>query len=65
MLHCLFLRTVILSPKVELRDNEIERLALALDGGRSHDVISLEARTRSSEKIIAHLNLQVARLSLL
>ncbi|XP_066488243.1 centrosomal protein of 135 kDa isoform X2 [Tiliqua scincoides] len=47
------------SKQVELRDNEIERLALALDGGRSHDVISLEARTRSSEKIIAHLNLQV------
>ncbi|XP_077158127.1 centrosomal protein of 135 kDa isoform X4 [Paroedura picta] len=47
------------SKQVELRDAEIERLVLALDGGRSHDVISLEARNRSNEKIIAHLNLQV------
>ncbi|XP_063166215.1 centrosomal protein of 135 kDa isoform X3 [Candoia aspera] len=47
------------SKQVELRDIEIERLALALDGGRSHDIISLEARSRSNEKIIAHLNLQV------
>uniref|UniRef100_A0A8C5S1R2 Centrosomal protein of 135 kDa n=1 Tax=Laticauda laticaudata TaxID=8630 RepID=A0A8C5S1R2_LATLA len=47
------------SKQVELRDNEIERLAVALDGGRSHDVISLEAKSRSNEKIIDHLNLQV------
>lgn len=46
--------------KVELRDKELERLALALDGGRSHDVISLEARYRSNEKLVAHLNLQVS-----
>nr|XP_033800677.1 centrosomal protein of 135 kDa isoform X2 [Geotrypetes seraphini] len=51
-----------LSKQVELRDTEIERLGLALDGGRSHDVISLEARTKSSEKLIAHLNLQVEYL---
>ncbi|XP_053111960.1 centrosomal protein of 135 kDa isoform X2 [Hemicordylus capensis] len=50
------------SKQVELRDNEIERLSAALDGGRSHDVISLEAKSRSSEKIIAHLNLQVELL---
>ncbi|XP_078250816.1 centrosomal protein of 135 kDa isoform X2 [Pogona vitticeps] len=47
------------SKQVELRDQEIERLTLALDGGRSHDVISLEAKNRSNDKIIAHLNLQV------
>ncbi|XP_061494239.1 centrosomal protein of 135 kDa-like [Rhineura floridana] len=47
------------SKQVELRDSEIERLAKALDGGRSHDVISLEAKSRSNEKIIAQLNLQV------
>ncbi|XP_040190641.1 centrosomal protein of 135 kDa isoform X2 [Rana temporaria] len=48
--------------KVELRDKEVERLALALDGGRSHDVISLEARYRSNEKLVAHLNLQIEYL---
>ncbi|XP_030047266.1 centrosomal protein of 135 kDa [Microcaecilia unicolor] len=51
-----------LSKQVEVRDCEIERLGIALDGGRSHDVISLEARTKSSEKLIAHLNLQVEYL---
>ncbi|MEE6461966.1 hypothetical protein FKM82_001457 [Ascaphus truei] len=51
-----------LTQQVELRDREIERLALALDGGRSHDVISLEARHRSNEKLVAHLNLQVEYL---
>ncbi|CAH2300228.1 Hypothetical predicted protein [Pelobates cultripes] len=48
-----------LNQQVESRDREIERLALALDGGRSHDVISLEARYRSNEKLVAHLNLQI------
>ncbi|KAJ7326713.1 hypothetical protein JRQ81_016472 [Phrynocephalus forsythii] len=48
--------------QVDLRDQEIERLRLALDGGRSHDVISLEAKNRSNDKIIAHLNLQVEYL---
>lgn len=47
------------SKQVELRDKEIERLMLALDGGRSHEVISLESRSKSNEKLIAHLNLQV------
>ncbi|XP_053559920.1 centrosomal protein of 135 kDa [Bombina bombina] len=51
-----------LTQQVELRDKEVERLALALDGGRSHDVISLEARHRSNEKLISHLNLQVEYL---
>ncbi|XP_010216533.1 PREDICTED: centrosomal protein of 135 kDa [Tinamus guttatus] len=50
------------SKQVELRDKEIERLVLALDGGRSHDVISLESRSKSNEKLIAHLNLQVEYL---
>lgn len=45
--------------KVELRDKEIERLMLALDGGRSHEVVSLESRSKSNEKLIAQLNLQV------
>ncbi|NWU09849.1 CP135 protein, partial [Cephalopterus ornatus] len=50
------------SKQVELRDKEIERLLLTLDGGRSHEVLSLESRTKSNEKLIAHLNLQVEYL---
>ncbi|XP_042668627.1 centrosomal protein of 135 kDa isoform X4 [Centrocercus urophasianus] len=46
------------SKQVELRDKEIERLMLALDGGRSHEVVSLESRSKSNEKLIAQLNLQ-------
>ncbi|NXX52476.1 CP135 protein, partial [Scopus umbretta] len=50
------------SKQVELRDKEIERLVLALDGGRSHEVISLESRNKNNEKLITHLNLQVEYL---
>ncbi|XP_069712111.1 centrosomal protein of 135 kDa isoform X3 [Phaenicophaeus curvirostris] len=50
------------SKQVELRDKEIERLVLALDGGRSHEVLSLESRSKSNEKLIDHLNLQVEYL---
>lgn len=56
---------VFVPSKVELRDKEIERLVLALDGGRSHEIISLESRSKSNEKLIAHLNLQVIDLLLL
>ncbi|CAB1332076.1 unnamed protein product [Coregonus sp. 'balchen'] len=48
--------------QVEERDKEIVRLSRALDGGRPHDVISLEAQTISNEKLIAHLNLQIEYL---
>ncbi|KAM6962785.1 centrosomal protein of 135 kDa [Aplochiton taeniatus] len=48
--------------QVEERDKEIERLYRALDGGRPHDVISLEAQTLSNEKLISHLNLQIEYL---
>ncbi|XP_061849691.1 centrosomal protein of 135 kDa isoform X2 [Colius striatus] len=50
------------SKQVELRDKEIERLVLALDGGRSHEVLSLESKNKSNEKLIAHLNLQIEYL---
>ncbi|NWQ74150.1 CP135 protein, partial [Columbina picui] len=50
------------SKQVELRDKEIERLMLALDGGRSHELLSLESRNKSNEKLINHLNLQVEYL---
>ncbi|XP_051820501.1 centrosomal protein of 135 kDa [Antechinus flavipes] len=45
--------------QIELRDREIERLSVALDGGRSHDVLSLESRNQSNEKLITHLNIQI------
>lgn len=46
--------------KVEERDKEIERLNRVLQGGRPHDVITLEAQNASNEKLIAHLNLQAS-----
>lgn len=45
--------------QIELREREIERLSIALDGGRSPDVLSLESRNKSNEKLIAQLNVQV------
>ncbi|XP_071072603.1 centrosomal protein of 135 kDa isoform X2 [Dasypus novemcinctus] len=45
--------------QIELREREIERLSIALDGGRSPDVLSLETRNKTNEKLIAHLNIQV------
>lgn len=46
--------------QVDGRDKEIDRLNRALQGGRPHDVISLEAQNISNEKLIAHLNLQAS-----
>ncbi|XP_068175066.1 centrosomal protein of 135 kDa isoform X2 [Antennarius striatus] len=51
-----------LNTQVELRDKEIERLNRALQGGRPHDVISLEAQNISNEKLVSHLNLQIEYL---
>ncbi|XP_032884949.1 centrosomal protein of 135 kDa isoform X4 [Amblyraja radiata] len=48
--------------QVDARDEEIERLNRSLEGGRPHDVISLEAKNKSNERLIAHLNLQVEYL---
>ena len=45
--------------QIELREREIERLSVALDGGRASDILSLETRNKSNEKLIAHLNIQV------
>ncbi|XP_019324992.1 centrosomal protein of 135 kDa isoform X1 [Panthera pardus] len=45
--------------QIELREREIERLSVALDSGRSPDVLSLETRNKTNEKLIAHLNVQV------
>ncbi|CAK6956095.1 LOW QUALITY PROTEIN: centrosomal protein of 135 kDa [Scomber scombrus] len=51
-----------LNTQVEERDKEIERLNRVLQGGRPHDVISLESQNISNEKMIAHLNLQIEYL---
>uniref|UniRef100_H2Z637 Centrosomal protein of 135 kDa n=1 Tax=Ciona savignyi TaxID=51511 RepID=H2Z637_CIOSA len=48
-----------LRKQVEGRDREIDRLNRSLEGGRPQDVISLEAKNRSNERLISHLNLQV------
>ncbi|XP_006922577.1 centrosomal protein of 135 kDa isoform X1 [Pteropus alecto] len=45
--------------QIELREREIERLSIALDGGRSSDILSLETKNKTNEKLIAHLNIQV------
>ena len=45
--------------QVEGRDEEIERLTNMLDGGRPSDVVALEAKNRSNERMISHLNIQV------
>uniref|UniRef100_A0A4W2DDG8 Centrosomal protein 135 n=1 Tax=Bos indicus x Bos taurus TaxID=30522 RepID=A0A4W2DDG8_BOBOX len=44
--------------QIELREREIERLSIALDGGSSSDILSLETRNKANEKLIAHLNIQ-------
>uniref|UniRef100_A0A3B3HTE7 Centrosomal protein 135 n=2 Tax=Oryzias latipes TaxID=8090 RepID=A0A3B3HTE7_ORYLA len=51
-----------LNTQVEERDGEISRLNNVLHGGRPHNVISLEARNISNNKLIAHLNLQIEYL---
>lgn len=45
--------------QIESRDREIERLNRSLEGGRPHDVLSLEAKNNANERLISHLNLQV------
>lgn len=47
------------SRQIELREREIERLSVAVDGGRSPDILSLETRNKTNEKLIAQLNIQV------
>lgn len=48
--------------KVDNRTSEIERLNRQLDGGRSHDVVTLEGTLRNNEKVISHQNIQVIQL---
>ncbi|CAN9500674.1 unnamed protein product [Ophioblennius macclurei] len=51
-----------LNTQVEERDKEVDRLNHALQGGRPHDVISMEAQNVSNKKLIDHLNLQIEYL---
>ncbi|XP_071786802.1 centrosomal protein of 135 kDa-like isoform X1 [Asterias amurensis] len=48
-----------LSKQVEIRDGEITRLSRQLEGGRPFDVVSTEAKNRSNERLISHLNVQI------
>nr|XP_048271290.1 centrosomal protein of 135 kDa isoform X2 [Myodes glareolus] len=57
--HQLQEKLALMENGIELREREIERLSLALDGGRSPDILSLETRNKTNEKLIAHLNIQV------
>ncbi|XP_022099000.1 centrosomal protein of 135 kDa-like isoform X1 [Acanthaster planci] len=47
-----------LTKQVETRDNEMNRLSRQLEGGRPFDVVSTEAKNRSNERLISHLNVQ-------
>lgn len=44
---------------METRDKEIERLNRLLDGGRPVDAVLREGKKDSSERVVAHLNVQV------
>jgi len=46
--------------QIDSRDNEVERLTKMLEGGRPHDVVALEAKNRTNERMISHLNIQVS-----
>ncbi|KAK2568024.1 Centrosomal protein of 135 kDa [Acropora cervicornis] len=48
-----------LRKQVEARDKEIERLNRLLDGGRPVEAVLREGKKDSSERVIAHLNVQV------
>lgn len=51
---------VIILWQIETRDGEIDRLSRQLEGGRPYDVVALETRNRSNERLISHLNIQVS-----
>ncbi|XP_041463887.1 testis-specific gene 10 protein-like isoform X2 [Lytechinus variegatus] len=48
--------------RVDNRDQEITRLSRQLEGGRPLDVMSNEAKNRSNERLISHLNIQIEYL---
>ncbi|KAM7443892.1 hypothetical protein ABFA07_007461 [Porites harrisoni] len=48
-----------LRKQVEARDKEIERLNRLLDGGRPVEAVLRDGKKDSSERVVAHLNVQV------
>jgi len=46
--------------KVESREREIERLNKLLEGGRPVDAVVKDVKQGSSNKVLAHLNIQVS-----
>ena len=44
---------------MEARDKEIERLNRLLDGGRPVEAVLRDGKKDSSERVVAHLNVQV------
>eukprot|EP00057_Strongylocentrotus_purpuratus_P011253 XP_011665727.1 PREDICTED: testis-specific gene 10 protein isoform X5 [Strongylocentrotus purpuratus] len=51
-----------LRKQVDNRDQEISRLSRQLEGGRPLDVMSTEAKYRSNERLVSHLNIQIEYL---
>jgi centrosomal protein CEP135 len=49
-------------PKVESREKEIDRLNRLLEGGRPLDAVTRDIKSDSSDRVVAHLNVQVKRL---
>ena len=49
---------------METRDKEIERLTRLLDGGRPIDAVVREGKRNSTDRVVAHLNVQVVILML-
>ena len=45
---------------MEARDKEIERLNRLLDGGRPTEAVLRDSKKDSSERVVAHLNVQVS-----
>ena len=53
--------TMCFSLKIDSRDREIDRLQRIQDNDRVGDLLKLEAKLKSNEKIMAHQNAQVNR----
>jgi hypothetical protein len=53
------------SLKIDSRDRDIDRLQRIQDNDRTGDLIKLEAKLKSNEKIITHQNAQVNRENIL
>ncbi|XP_048589122.1 centrosomal protein of 135 kDa-like isoform X2 [Nematostella vectensis] len=52
-------RNKTLRKQVESRDKEIDRLNVQLEGGRPIDAVTKDVKSDSSDRVVAHLNVQV------